>query len=129
MYRSKFEQLLLTNVVKRSGVSEDHVKIILYSLYKGMYKIMKDPHTLSIRLPFIGRFIYKKVKVEALLRKLERKKEYLSQKIDGILHFNFTLYANLKYQYQQYTSYKYEIGMNKYKAKVKSDNIDNISKD
>ena len=45
MYRSKFEQLLLTNVVKRSGVSEDHVKIILYFLYNGMYKIMKDPHT------------------------------------------------------------------------------------
>jgi hypothetical protein len=129
VYRSKFEQLLLINVAKRSGISEEHIRVIVYSLYKGIYRIMKDPHTLSIRLPFMGRFIYKKKKVETMLRKLEKRKKYLSQKIDGILEFNFTLYANLKYQYEQFTGYKYNVGVDKYKSKTKSGDNKDVIKD
>jgi len=109
MYRTKFEQLLVEAVSERSGLSKQHVLIIVNSLYKGLVTLMKDPRTVSVRIPFIGRFIYRKQKVLRLIEKMDRKKEYLSSIPDGILSFNFDMYVNLKYQYQRYINYEYNI--------------------
>lgn len=119
MYRTGFEQILIKKVSQRSGVSERHVYVIYKSLIKGLKKVMLDPETLSIRLPFIGRFVYSKGRVKQMIDKLNRKMHYLRvAKPNGLSYFDHELFNNLNKQYDDFINYRYEL---KGRRKIKND--------
>lgn len=110
MYRTGFEQVLIQKVAQRSGISERHVYVIYKSLIKGLKKVMLDPMTLSIRLPFIGRFIYSRKRTKYIIDKLNAKMHYLRvAKPNGLDYFNQELFDNLSKQYDDFINYRYNL--------------------
>lgn len=107
-FKSKFEREVIENVSKKSGLEVEHVYIIYNSFIDGLLNLLKQDICEKVHIPILGKFELSIPKCRTLYKKLKKERNYRKQKVNGILDFNFNLYASVKYYINKFGYKKIE---------------------